>query len=122
MSEELTETPTAASDDALTREIATALSEPNVALIRKIIAVIGPAPYTNGPPAILPLTGVGTGNTVLTWSSVNSFNYRALYADTLAGPWLPLTADLYATNTTTSVIDPTPGVTQRFYQVLVVLP
>jgi hypothetical protein len=42
MSEELTEMPTAASDEALAREIAMALSEPNIGLIHKIITVIGP--------------------------------------------------------------------------------
>ena len=86
------------------------------------LAVIAPAPYTNGPPVILSLTGAGTSSVTLTWSSVSNFNYRALYASSLAGPWTPLTADIHATNATTSAIDPSPAIAQRFYRVMVVIP
>ena len=83
---------------------------------------VAPPIYTNGPPVILSLTNPGTAEARLTWSAISNINYRVYYARSLGASWIALTPDVRATNTTASATDPTPGVTQRFYRVMVVWP
>ena len=86
------------------------------------VARLVPAPYTNAPPVILSLTGAGTGNAMLTWTSVSNFNYRLLYAPSLDAGWTPLGPDKLATNATLSAVDSSVGIARRYYRVMVVLP
>jgi hypothetical protein len=71
-------------------------------------------------PTLVSLTGAGTTNTVITWTSVSNLIYRVRYRPSLSsGNWVDLVPDVTATNATASAVDNTSGVTQRFYQVVV---
>lgn len=70
-------------------------------------------------PVILPLTGAGTANVVITWSAVSNVTYRVQYKSDLNSAWVDLAPDITATNSITSTTDPPGGATQRFYQVTI---
>jgi hypothetical protein len=70
-------------------------------------------------PVILPLTGAGTANVVITWSAVSNVTYRVQYKSDLNSAWVNLSPDITATNSIASTTDHPGGATQRFYQVTI---
>lgn len=72
---------------------------------------------------ILSLTGAGTSNAVVTWTSVSNSTYQLQYQPAIGGAWFAVTPDVVATNWTASTVD-TGGVGQqnRFYRVMHVGP
>jgi hypothetical protein len=71
-------------------------------------------------PVILSLTGAGSTNAVITWSSVSNMTYRVRYrSDLSGGSWVDLVPDVTATNATAAAVDDASGVNRRFYQVII---
>lgn len=73
-------------------------------------------------PVIEPLTGVGTADVVITWSSVSGNTYRVQYnPDLTATNWTTI-ADVVATGSTASTTN-NPGIAdQRYYRVILLQP
>jgi len=72
-------------------------------------------------PIILSLTGAGTTNVVIYWTTLSNVTYRVQYQAGLAGAgWSNLVPDVTATNTTASAADNPAGAAMRFYRIMVV--
>lgn len=72
---------------------------------------------TNSPLMILSLTGAGTDNAVITWTSVASRKYELQYKSFFADEWMPVETDIVARDWTTSAADDSSLSSQRFYRV-----
>jgi len=70
-------------------------------------------------PVILSITGAGTTNVVITWSSVSNTVYRLQFRPDFNSGWVDLVPDITATGDTTSAVDDPGGDMQRFYRVQV---
>jgi hypothetical protein len=69
-------------------------------------------------PVIQSLTGAGTTNVVVTWSSISNRSYMLQYKADLSGTnWLTLASNILAASTTASVTDHPALGTSRFYRV-----
>jgi subtilisin-like proprotein convertase family protein len=85
-----------------------------------ITTVPSAARFANLPPTILSLTGSGTTNVVISWSSISNLTYQVQYRSGLAlTNWVPLEPNVTASNTVASAVDNPTGDSQRFYRILV---
>ncbi|MBA4149241.1 MAG: autotransporter-associated beta strand repeat-containing protein [Verrucomicrobia bacterium] len=70
-------------------------------------------------PSITDVTGVGTSNTVITWTAIDSRTYRVQYKGNFnEGFWTDVSPDVFAVGTTASTTDDTSVGDERYYRVV----
>ncbi len=72
---------------------------------------------TNSPLMIVSLTGAGTPNAVVTWTSIANRSYELQYKSAFSDEWLPVATSIIATDWTTSAMDDSSGSMFRLYRV-----
>lgn len=70
-------------------------------------------------PRITSVTGIGTSNTVITWTAVDGRTYKLQYKLDLGAPtWTDVAPDVFAFGSTASTTDNTSSGTARYYRVI----